>query len=546
MNEERTDVLVIGAGPVGLTLAAELRRHEINVRLVERRKEPHPHPNAAIVHVRTLEILSAMGAIDLFLPKSYPLSGIYSQTKGKPLGFIEVEGVKSPFSGPRTIPQHTTEALLTEHLHRLGGRIERDTEAIGLEQDGDSVRVRLRHSGENGRESVATTRWVVGCEGSASMCREALKIPFEGERYTGKEFLQADAHVLWSFPHGFGYQFIAQDRILMFFPYDATGHYRIICARNDQDAGNHEPPTLAEMETIIRELADPTASLHDSTWLNRFRTGYRLARTFRQERVFLAGDAGHVHIPIGGQGMNYGMHDAFNLAWKLAAVAKGEAQSVLLDSYEAERRPADEGLIHGTDRGFHALVESHPAIQSAMQLLGPSLLALPVVQKRVRDVLAEVRVAYPDSPLSENHLFGTGPAAGSRAPDARIVRMPQRESGSLHELFRDTRWTLLLFAGHNPSPREVEALEKIGGGMARRYGRRVAAFLVFCGDPPVPVHENWSAGILMDRMHLAHRAYGVTRSPRLYLIRPDGYVGFRGAHRPHHRNLAAYLDRVLT
>lgn len=544
-SSDLTDVLVIGAGPVGLTLAAELKRHGAQVRLVEKKPEPIQHPNAAIVHVRTLEILSAMGAVDGFLKEGYAFPGFHIRAFGKQIGFINVGGVDSPYPFPRTISQVTTEHLLNEHVMRLGVTIERQVEALSLEQDADEVRVRLCHLADGNREEICRARWVVGCEGSASLTRQTLGIPFEGGRYAGKEFLQTDAAVRWTYPHGYGYQFMTADHILMLFPYNDRGLYRIICARNDRDVENRQPPTLEEMQDLVRTIADSTAELYEPAWFNRFRSGHRFATTFRAGRAFLAGDAGHVHIPIGGQGMNYGMHDAFNLGWKLAAVVKGEVYPDVLDTYMAERHTADEALIRGTDRGFHFLINPPAALKKALLLLGSTLLSLPALQKRLRNTLAEVNVAYPVSALSEDHGGSSGPTAGDRAPDAVVVKMPERQTVRLFDVFHGTRWTLLLFAGSDPSPASIETLEKLSGLLAGKYGTRLAIQLVLVSDPPVPVHENWAAHVLMDREKYVHSKYGVNGAPCLYLIRPDWYIGFR-ADLNQQSKLVAYLERIFT
>ncbi len=544
-SSDIADVLVIGAGPVGLTLACELQRHGVKVRIVERKEKPLDHPNAAVVHVRTLEILSAMGAVDGFLKEGYSLPGLHVRAFGKRLGFIDVGGVDSPYPAPRTLSQQITERLLNEHFARLGGHIERQVEAISLDQDADEARVKLQYLAEKNREETARARWVVGCEGSASLTRQTLGIPFVGERYSGKEFLQTDARVRWSHPHGFGYQFITENHVLMFFPYDNEGHYRIICARNDQEPENKNPPTLEEMQVLAREIADPVAELYDPVWFNRFRTGHRFAAEFRKGRAFLAGDAAHVHIPIGGQGMNYGMHDAFNLGWKLAAVVKGEARPELLDTYMTERHPVDEALIRGTDRGFHLLVKPNKIMQVALRLFGPSLLNLPALQKQIRNTLAEMNVTYAASALSEDQGGHAGPTPGARAPDALIVRMPERQTAHLFDVFHGTRWTLLLFAGNTPTTSQIESLEKISAALTVSYGTRVAIHLILCTDPPVPVHQNWAAHMVMDRERLAHDKYGVDTIPILYLIRPDWHIGFRGGLE-HQSHLISYLQRVLT
>jgi 3-(3-hydroxy-phenyl)propionate hydroxylase len=543
-SPEMTDVLVIGAGPVGLTLACELKRHGASVRLVEKKAGPLQQPNAGIVHVRTLEILSAMGAVGGFLKEGYAFPGIHVRAFGRRIGFVDVGGVDSPYPAPRTLGQHVTERLLNEHLARLGGRVERQVEAVGLEQDANEVRVRLHHLAEGNREEIAPARWVVGCEGSDSMTRQALDIPFPGERYPGKEFLQTDASVRWTYPHGYGYQFITEEHILMLFAHDNEGRYRIICARNDRDPENQTPPTLEEMQELVRSIADPAAELYAPAWFNRYRSGHRFAARFREGRAFLAGDAGHVHIPIGGQGMNYGMHDAFNLGWKLAAVAKGEARPELLDTYMTERHPADQALVQGTDFGFHLLVQPHAASRLALQLFGSTLLSLETFQKHIRNTLAEMNVAYPASALSEDHGGSHGPVPGDRAPDAVLVRMPERRTARLFDVLQGPRWTLLLFAGAEPTPDAIERLERISAPLAGRYGTRLVIHLILCGDPPVPVHENWAADVLMDRERYVHDKYGVDTSPCLYLIRPDWHIAFRGGIE-HQRRLTAYLERVF-
>ena len=535
------DVLVIGAGPVGLALACELKRHGARVRLVEKKATPNEHPNAAIVHVRTLEILAAMGAVDGFLKEGFAFPGIHGHAFGKKLGFIDVRGIDSPYPQPRTLGQQITERLLREHLAKLGGAVEWQTEAVDMKQDDSGVGVGLNHLDGN-REERVTASYVVGCEGSSSITRKTFGIDFPGERYTGKEFLQIDAKVRWTYPHGYGYQFTVDDYIILFFAYDAKGHYRIICARNDQDPNNTAPPTLEEMQALVREIADPTAELYDPVWFNRFRSGHRIATKFREGRAFLAGDAGHVHVPIGGQGMNYGIHDAFNLGWKLAAVVKGEAKPELLDTYSAERHPIDQALIRGTDLGYHLLIEPHAIKKVAMKFIVPALFTLEAFQDNVRNTLAEMNVAYPASPLTEDHGGSSGPKPGERAPDATLVLMPSRETATLFDLMRDPRWTLLLFAGISHSASDIEALEKIAAPVAATYRTRVAIHLVHAGGE-LPVPANWAADLVMDRERYVHDKYGVT-SPCLYLIRPDWHIAFRGGLE-HRAPLNDYLRRVF-
>ena len=498
-------------------------------------------PNAAIVHVRTLEILDAMGAVDAFLKIGFPFPGMHVHAFGKRIGFIATGGLASPYPCPRTLGQQFTVRLLNDHFEKLGGSVERQVEATSFQQDGEGVRVRLLHHARQERDELAAARYVVGCEGSPSIVRKTLGIDFPGERYHGKEFLQVDANVRWSFPHGFGYQFVNDEETLLFFAYNTTGHYRIIYVRDDRDPNDSKPPTLDEMQAYVRRIADPAAELYDPVWFNHFRSGHRMAATFREGRAFLAGDAGHVHVPIGGQGMNYGMHDAFNLGWKLAAAAKGDAPPSLLDSYMAERHPVDEKLIHATDRAYHLVVEPHALKSVVTKVVGPALLHTEAFQKVVRETLAEMHVSYPDSPLTEDHGGSHGPLPGERAPDATVVRMPARDTARLFDVLRAPSWTLLLFAGTQQDEDTIRKLERLSEPLAARYGARVAVHLVLCETPPAAIA---TTGLLMDRERYLHDAYGATAAC-LYLIRPDWHVGFRGLP-DNAPQLQAYLERVLT
>jgi 3-(3-hydroxy-phenyl)propionate hydroxylase len=241
--------------------------------------------------------------------------------------------------------------------------------------------------------------------------------------------------------------------------------------------------------------------------------------------------------------MNYGMHDAFNLAWKLATVAKGEAKPELLDTYMAERHPQDAKLIHGTDVAYHLMVEPHAIKNVLLKNVMPTLLHFEPLRKQIRDTLAEMNVAYPASPLTEDHGGSHGPKPGDRAPDALVVRMPSRETAQLFDVLRDPRWTLLLFAGTTPTEHSVTALERHSAPLAKAYGTRVAIYLVLADAPPVPVHENWATDFLMDREHYLHEKYGVT-SPCVYLLRPDGHIAFRG-RLDDVEQLRAYFERVF-
>lgn len=528
------DVAVVGAGPVGLVAAAELARRGVRVRVLDRQPGPVEHSNAAVLHVRTLELLEAMGMAERVVPLSYPLEYVSLHAFGRALGGIRLYGLDGPYAGPRTLGQAAVERVLIERLAELGVTIERASEVVALAQDEAGVQLTVRDA--EGHLSALAARYVVGCDGARSTVREALGIAFTGERHEGFEFLHADCTLKWTYPSGRAYTFVAKDRFLALFPFDHDGAYRVLAAGPTGAAAG--PPTLAELEAVLRSLADPDATLAEARWLARWQVGQCLAERFRQGRVFLAGDAAHTHVPVGGQGMNIGIQDAVNLAWKLAAVVTGRGPSALLDTYESERRPIAEEVLRHTDRGFHLMVQPSDFAGFALKLFGSSVVALESVQERLRRLLGEVSYGYRASALAED-LGGTiGPIAGERVIDGIVVRAADRRTMRLLQVLTGPDWQLLAFAGVEGAP-PGSALLDTARQAVERFGPRLQAVLVTPGAAPA----DWPGPVLHDRERLIHDRYGV-RQGALYLMRPDWYVGFRA---PELRAAAAldYLERWL-
>jgi 2-polyprenyl-6-methoxyphenol hydroxylase-like FAD-dependent oxidoreductase len=531
------EVAIIGAGPVGLTAAAELARYGISARLVDRRDGPVQHSHAAVVHVRTQEVFEAMGVAERIVPRGYPLQYISLNAFGKLLGGIRVHGVDGPYPGPRVVSQQVVETQLAEHLAALGGAADRPAEVTEIAEAAEGFTITLHRP--DGSSEQFHANYLLGCDGGHSFARGRFGIGFPGERYDGFEFIHADAQLSWSHPTGRGYVYVTKDCLVLLFPFDAAGRYRVLCARTDQDPDNHSEPALAEVQAILREVSgDDEAELADASWLARWRSTHRIAERFRAGRVFLAGDAGHIHVPVGGQGMNTGIQDAFNLAWKLAAVIKGGADPALLDSYESERYPVAEDLLKGTDRGFQLMVQPGDLASFAMKLFGSGVIALEAVQDRLRRVLGEVTINYRPSALAEDHGGSIGPIAGDRAPDGVVVRAADRRTLRLLEAIAGPHWSLLVFAGLEAET-GLTALVEIGRQVEARFGRQVAPILVTPGRAPA----EWPGTVLYDRDNLLHERYGV-RHAALYLIRPDWYVGFR-APAPRGELLLKYLERWL-
>jgi hypothetical protein len=380
---------------------------------------------------------------------------------------------------------------------------------------------------------------VIGGDGAESAVRTLLGIPMLSDGLDGFEFIHADLTLAWSLPCGRAYTFVTADRYLALMPFNATGSYRLLSARAmAADAVDPTPPDADALRTMLRAVADPDADLGKLTWAARWHASHGLAERFSRGRVFLIGDAGHRHFPVGGQGMNTGMQDAINLAWKLAGHIQGHLPAEILASYEAERQPVAEDILKNTDRAFHLMAQPGDLGSFALKLFGSTVIALDRVQDRLRRVLGEVAVSYLTSPLSEDHGGSIGPIAGECAPDAIAVLAGARVTVRLLRAIKGERWNLLLFAGTEAETADP-ALLAIGHAVEAEFGALVQSTLITPGRQP----EGWTGRALLDREHLVHDRYGV-RGPALYLIRPDWYVGFR-APLGKAEALSPYLKRWL-
>jgi 3-(3-hydroxy-phenyl)propionate hydroxylase len=552
------DAVIIGAGPVGLTAAIALHNFGLRFRILDRKPGPVQHSNALGVSVRTLEVFECLGLKSNFSQVGYAFPAATFHAFGKILGPIELQTIGSPYRGMHAIPQNVTESVLAHACADRGITVEYSIEATSVAQDANGCTVSIAPAGSSSAPNVTASaqihaRYVIGCEGSNSLCRNAMQIPFEGHYNSSTVFLQSDCHLSWSRPAGQIEGFLQSGEACIAFPYDLSGRHRIICAIPDADPSDRTPPTLDQMQALVRRLADPTAVLTDSIWLSRFRTQHRVAKTFRSSRVFLAGDAAHVHPPIGGQGMNTGIQDAFNLCWKIAAVIAHPENSAradtILDTYTTERHAVAQELLTATDTAFHALFDISPLKQAAFAMLAPALLKSSAMQHRIAATLAQINIAYAENPLVAAH-------AGHRAPDAELTAAANNSSASLFEILNHAGYTLLCFTGtHADSQSESwRAIEQLlpslvnytaHAGPDAHHARGNAWLRIAVIAPSSPlIPEAFLAHTFLDADFLAHKKYSAGSSAELILVRPDWYTALRTAAdnpAPLHAHLATAL-----
>jgi 3-(3-hydroxy-phenyl)propionate hydroxylase len=520
MNPQQMPVLVVGAGPVGLVFACEMARYGIPVRIIDKAQGTKDISKALILHVRTQEVLDAMGISSEPQALANPLRRVEIIGYGKHLGHGWLDGVNSPYPHPIILGQNVTEHILQEHLNRLGVRVEWQTEAVGLTQDADGVSVTIRRAG--GQEETVRAQYVLGADGTHSFVRERAGLAFVGERYEGQAFIQSDSKIRWSLPRGSSYLWFTEQGYMMVIemPNDIV---RTFISVPDTDATKRST-TLEEVNDALNRLGGVDAELYDPVWVALYRVNHRVAPAFRSGRVFIAGDAAHEHVPIGGQGMNTSIQDAFNLAWKLAYVMQGHARPDLLDTYAEERHPVAEGLLAGTDQAYTRLLKAGDLAKYAVRALGPTLLASETIRNKMREVLEEIGIHYRKGPITGDFGGSSGPEAGDRALDATVVELPSKQSKPLRDFWRGGHWTLLGFSGRSASDADINELSRVLAKISGRYRGLIEAFLIAGG---LPVRDG-TPGMLLDPMLQAHEQFGVTH-PCLYLIRPDWYIGFRGS-----------------
>jgi 2-polyprenyl-6-methoxyphenol hydroxylase-like FAD-dependent oxidoreductase len=530
-----TEVLVVGAGPVGLTMACELARHGVRCRIIDRLPQPLPYCRAIGVTPRTLEVWDDMGIAREMIDAGIWIEGLRSIIHGHPTSDSYLDFSDLPYS-ELGLPQYETERLLARHLDRFGIAIERGVALDDLHQTKEGVAVRLARA--DGQVEDASFRYVIGCDGAHSAVRRALGIAFEGEAFP-MMFMLGDVHIGWDLPRGLALRALrlvednAPDMFIAI-PLPEAGRYRVsmlappeLAPSEGSDHGIQSElrgPDLAHLQSVADDLVPGGARLSDLRWSSIFRISMRLASHYRRGRAFIAGDAAHIHPPTGGQGMNTGIQDGYNLAWKLALVLQGAAPDSLLDSYEAERRPVGAEVVART--------------RAASEGYGRERGGKP---DRLADT--QIRVAYRGSDWVRDDAAGLDPAipaAGDRAPDAGGLR--RHGVGFSLRLFDVLRGTEHVLVTHLPSagtPAETTELAAFAAQLRERVGDRVRVVVVATAQG---VQEQPGVALYHDERREFTAAYGAQAAS--FLVRPDGYIGWRGRSWDD-KGLFAYLAKTL-
>lgn len=536
------DVLIVGAGPSGMLLAAALHQHGVRHRIVDKDEGPTDLTRAPVLWQRTQEILAALGIRDHWLPESEEMREESLHFYGQFAGGLSLVAPNSPYSKARYAGQNVTERLLDAHLSDVGMPVEYGREVVAYCENLAAALVTIRD--REGREESVTARWVVSAEGSHSVVRHAQVLDFAGEKYVGYRIHIADVHAHWTIATPVGQTFFFVEKHGYMGGQRMPGHpdrfyFYILTVDDDPDNDSSDLP-IEEAQRLVRLFSgDEAATLSDPAWLNTARYRHGLARTYHKGRALLIGDAARSAPPLYGQGMNYAMQDAWNLAWKLGHVVNGLAPASLLDTFDAERRKVGADLDARIDGTFRFITEPMPLQAISVKALAPVLLKSGIVDRPFNQEFTEVAIDYKGVGLSEDASSLGKLHAGDRAPALWVKRLPDCAHANLLDLFDGVRWTLLVIATAGSEPERARPL--IDGALAKQaaFPGALRAVLLSQGPRrPDPLKME----TMVDAEGRYVRDHGLPASGML-LVRPDGYIGWAG--KDGGRELDAYLDRWL-
>jgi 2-polyprenyl-6-methoxyphenol hydroxylase-like FAD-dependent oxidoreductase len=423
-------------------MAMALKHRGVEVRIVDKAAARTDKSKALVLWPRTLEMLDIQGCVQPFLDAGMKAVGARIFAQQNMLVHVRLDTARSAYAYALMLPQSDTERLLEEQLALTGVRVERCVELISFNDTGDGVGAVLRHA--DGHDETVNSSYLAACDGAHSTVRHGLEAQFEGDTLPSGWMLadveldgnisQDELTICWT-PSG----------VLLFVPIKGA-RFRIIADVGLAPAADASPLTLEEVQQLLDRRGPPGLRAHDAVWMSRFRINERKVKDYRCGRVFLCGDAAHVHSPAGGQGMNTGMQDAFNLAWKLAMVWHRQARPVLLDSYSPERSAVGDQVLRNAGRLTKLAILSNPVLQKARNLAVSALGRVPMLRQRMVDQLTEMDLHYHDSPLTLTpQSAARHPAPGERAPDLPLT-VPGGGASRLHDILATGKFAVLSVA----------------------------------------------------------------------------------------------------
>jgi 2-polyprenyl-6-methoxyphenol hydroxylase-like FAD-dependent oxidoreductase len=526
-------ILIVGAGPTGLTAALELGRFGVPVRVVDRLAEPATTSRAIGVQARTLELLRQRGLADELVRLGNPACGGNVYGGGACVLHLDFSGIESRYNFLLFVSQAETERVLAEAVAGQGTPIERGVELVALSQDPlvqngaaqeSPVDAVLRHA--DGRLEQMRAPWLISAEGAHSRVRATLDLQFEGKTLP-EDYALGDLYLDGDLPAREFHIFSSTHGFLAMFPLGER-HFRMIASHPLSRPGKDTAPTLAELQAIYDQRSHIPARCRDLAWSSWFRINSRMVPQLRHGRLLLGGDAAHIHSPAGGQGMNTGIQDMINLAWKLALVLRGKAQPSLLETYEQDRLP----VMRRTEAMTGLIGSENPLVRSLFNHLGPWIGGAGIVRENAMAQMSQIALRYRDSALSVNYGHAGRLHAGDRVPDIRVRARCHGvwQDETLEALLDPSRFVLLLVCPGEAAPPPAGLSDAL-----QPWSTLVSA---------VHISADLSPGADEAARARFHAAFG--QAAGAFLVRPDGYVGCATGEHDAARHLLAYCRRWLS
>ena len=535
-------ILITGAGPTGLTLAIELARRGLQPTIIDKKEGLSEKSKAIVLHSRTLELLEKTGVADELLDHGLHCNGAVFHEDQQELFRLQLQRLrgKTHYDYFLNVSQSDTEAILADRLEQLDIRIRWNTELTNLEYHADRVTTTLRVGDEE--DLICDFDYVVGCDGGRSTVREQVNIDFPGDR-RDEVFFTADVDIDWERPNDMFYFWLVDNGAVFTAPLPGPKNYRIILQQPKDEADtrgesyyeNRDNLDIDELQRMLDRLLPGEMRVSNPRWIGTFDIPHHVATTYRRGRVLIAGDACHLHPPLGGQGMNASIQDACNLGWKLALVARGIAPEDLLDTYEQERLPVGRKLVESTMRGFELMIDPGRMVSNLRNRLLQFATGFSPVAQLAASHMSMQDINYAESDLNETdtedgllNLRQEGPEPGFRAPEA-LVYTDQKSSGRLLPHFDPLGFTLLFLPGKlsdadtfftGPTYREYQ---RVAEQLAAELPFPLTAYLVSRRRPDTTFVP--PLAYLHDTYREVEEAYRLRSHPLAVLVRPDGHIG---------------------
>ena len=524
---QECDVLIAGAGPVGLMLALLLRKQGIHCRIIDKMIERQGYCKALGIQPRTLEIWDDIGIINPVINEGLCFKESRIFQDGKEIHSNQIELPELPF-GFLSLPQFKLEDILVNEVQELGLVVEQGIELISFEQTDNSIAAILKNN-KTGTLDKVHLKYLIGCDGAHSQTRKLLDIKFEGGKLS-QYFMLADVRVDWVYAHPVTYRFAYNhdgfENTVVFVPYRSDRRFRISTTVPESMLAEIKDgkPTLEQFSSILEQAVPVKVKIDDLHWSSMYQISHRIVNQYASGRIFLAGDAAHIHPPVGGQGMNTGFQDVYNLAWKLALVLKNRAKATLLDTYHEERYPVGLDVVNRTHKQMMA---KNTAVSDAHYALL---------------VNSQTLINYQNSSLTKGQSSSLDSCKpGDRAPDVSMLKrdifnFPIR----LFEILRGHKFNLLLYVDSSMDKPHLDDLLDAGQKLQNHFSFLLETYLI--GSPEFQLTENTTLTLLSDLDNNFKSIYKMKPGNACF-IRPDNYIAYR-CDMLNEQNLIRYLQEI--